>query len=363
MKKLNFIFFILTLILLIPACGLKPHRSPVSPPPVTSAQTSGEASEKVSPVSSSAPRSTVSGEVPSSASSAPSKSSKAESQPKSSAQSVVSRALSRSSERLVLNSSLPPKAVPKARKPMPQVTAKMPQADGSKVFSQNSACVDYSNASQGYLMVKYTGSSKIKVLVYFNGGSSYYQYNLGSSDAYTTLPLQSGSGAYKIRFMENVEGNSYSELCSTELTADISGSGFTFYPNQYVNYTRSSAAVTKSKSLCANATNNTEKVTAIYKFITSNIKYDYDKANSVKSGYLPSVDSTLSSKKGICFDYAALMTAMCRSQGISTRLIIGNTSEGYHAWNEIYLDGWKRYDATFAAAGQSATNYTAEKIY
>lgn len=246
---------------------------------------------------------------------------------------------------------------------MPTVTAKMPQADGSQVFSKDSATVDYSNASEGYIMVKYTGSSRIKLLVYFNGGSSYYQYNLGSSDAYTTLPLQSGSGTYKVRFMENLEGNSYAELCSTELNTSVSGSGYTLYPNQYVNYTRSSAAVAKSKSLCADATSNSEKVAAIYKFITSNVKYDYNKANSVKSGYLPDVDSTLSSKKGICFDYAALMATMCRAQGISTKLIIGNTSEGYHAWNEVYLDGWKRYDSTFAAAGQSASNYTAEKYY
>ena len=38
---------------------------------------------------------------------------------------------------------------------------------------------------------------------------------------------------------------------------------------------------------------------------------------------LPSVDETLKTKKGICFDYAALMTAMLRSQGIPTKLEIG----------------------------------------
>lgn len=284
----------------------------------------------------------------------------------SSEQDLVSRVLNPSSETVVMSSSLPPTAAPSrspAAKPMPAVTAKMPQAPGTEVFSKSGASVDYSDAGQGYVMVRYSGSSVIKVLVYFNGGSSYYQYSLAGDGVYVSLPLQSGSGTYKVRFMENVSGDSYAELCSTQLSASVSGWGYTLYPNQYVSYGASSAAVAKAKSLCASAASNAQKVAAIYQFITSTIKYDYQKADSVKAGYLPNVDSTLSAKTGICFDYAALMAAMCRAQGIPTRLIVGNTSVGYHAWNEIYLDGWKRYDSTFAAAGQSAGTYTAEKYY
>ena len=246
---------------------------------------------------------------------------------------------------------------------MPPVTAAMPYASGSSVFSQNGAVIDYSNSSQGYIMVKYGGSARIKVLVYFNGSSSFYQYNISGGSGYTVLPLQSGSGTYRVRFMQNVEGSVYAELCSTEISTAVSGAGCTLYPNQYVNYTRSSAAVAKAASLCAQATSNSAKVSAIYRFITGNIKYDYAKANSVQSGYLPNVDSTLASRKGICFDYSALMAAMCRSQGIPTRLVIGTASVGYHAWNEVYLGGWIRYDSTFGAAGQTVSSYTAEKYY
>ena len=51
---------------------------------------------------------------------------------------------------------------------------------------------------------------------------------------------------------------------------------------------------------------------------------------------------TLSTGKGICFDYAALMTAMLRSQGIPTKLEIGYSGEVYHAWISTYIDeiGW-----------------------
>ena len=363
MKKIKLLFFVLTLILLLPACGTQSvvvSGLPSSSEAASSAEQSSVSSTAVSSASSSNEPASSASASSTSASNTPSSST-----PASSAQSVVSRLLTSSSKTIQMSSSLPPAAAPKKAQPapMPAVTAKMPQASETDVFSKNSATVDYSNAAQGYIMVKYSGSANIKVLVYFNGGSSYYQYNISGNGVYVTLPLQSGSGFYKVRFMENVGGNSYAELCATELNALVTGSGYTLYPNQYVNYTRSSAAVSKAKSLCAKATNNTEKVNAIYKFIASTIRYDYDKASSVKSGYLPNVDSTLSSKKGICFDYAALMATMLRSQGIPTKLVIGNTTAGYHAWNEVYISSWKRYDATFAAAGQTAGSYTPEKYY
>ena len=73
----------------------------------------------------------------------------------------------------------------------------------------------------------------------------------------------------------------------------------------------------------------------------------------------------LAQKKGICFDYAALMTAMLRSQDIPTKLVVGYTGNLYHAWINVYLEGqgwvdnviyfdgnsWKLMDPTFASSG------------
>jgi hypothetical protein len=349
---------LLPLLLLLSACTSAEPIPPYSEPAPFSSDVSGGASSAASSaiLTSSAPA------VSSKSSEGSSSSAR---RPPSSAQSAASRLLASSEAPLTLNSSLPPTASPAAAadKPMPAVTAKMPAASGKQVFAQQGAEVDYSNASQGYIMAKYSGTSKIKILIYFNGGSSYYQYNLAGDGIYVTLPLQSGSGSYRVRFMENVTGSSYAELCSTEFNAAVSGSGCFVYPNQYVNYSLSSAAVAKAKSLCAKSASNAEKVAAIYQFIITTVKYDSAKASSVQSGYLPNVDSTLATKKGICFDYAALMAAMCRSQGIPVKLVIGNTSVGYHAWNEVFLGAWKRYDSTFAAAGQTAGTYTAEKYY
>ena len=81
-----------------------------------------------------------------------------------------------------------------------------------------------------------------------------------------------------------------------------------------------------------------EAVQEVYEYVIKNIVYDEKKAETVKSGYLPSVDETLKTKKGICFDYAALMTAMLRSSGIPTRLDIGYATNIYHAWISTYLE-------------------------
>ena len=68
-----------------------------------------------------------------------------------------------------------------------------------------------------------------------------------------------------------------------------------------------------------------------------NFTYDYDKAATVSSGYLPVVDTVLDSKTGICFDYAAVMASMLRSQNIPTRLEIGYAGDAYHAWISVYV--------------------------
>ena len=95
----------------------------------------------------------------------------------------------------------------------------------------------------------------------------------------------------------------------------------------------------------------------------------------------------LKKKKGICFDYAALMTGMLRSQGVPCKLVVGYAGTAYHAWisvwvdgkgwidNVIYFDGtqWKRMDPTFASGGNKSKsimkyigdgkNYTAKYFY
>ncbi len=98
----------------------------------------------------------------------------------------------------------------------------------------------------------------------------------------------------------------------------------------------------QGRGLAASAADEIGVVTNVYNYVINNITYDTAKAASVQSGYLPNVDQVLAQKTGICFDYAALMTAMLRSQDIPTKLVIGYSGGLYHAWVNVYIDniGW-----------------------
>jgi transglutaminase-like putative cysteine protease len=141
------------------------------------------------------------------------------------------------------------------------------------------------------------------------------------------------------------------------------------YPNQYVNYSAESTTVAKGAELAATATSQLGVVTNVYNYVVQNIRYDVNKATTVQSGYVPVVDKILSSGAGICFDYAAVMATMLRTQNIPTKMQVGYVAGNvYHAWisvytpetgwinNVIYFDGanWKLMDPTLAANGTDA---------
>ena len=124
------------------------------------------------------------------------------------------------------------------------------------------------------------------------------------------------------------------------------------YPNQYVWFTKDTEAIALAEEVVTPADTDLDAVALVYDYVTSHVTYDWDKAKTVESDYLPDVDETLRSGKGICFDYAALMAAMLRSQKIPTRLEIGYAGTTYHAWISTYITdvGWVnciiRFDGT-----------------
>ena len=241
-----------------------------------------------------------------------------------------------------------------------------PSNGGTTTLKNNGCEIDTSKAVAGTIRVRQNGNpTKVKVLVYFNGSSKYYQYTIPTNNTWTSIPLQSGSGTYKVRFMKQVSGNSYSQMYSVTFQVGMQNANSAYLnPSQYVVYNSGSACVAKAKSLVSGAGSDAQKVSKIYSYIVNNISYDYDKMKNLPSGYLPNPDSTLASRKGICFDYAALMAAMLRSQGVPCKLVIGNADGQYHAWNMVYVNGsWQLYDPTFGAAGQRAGSYVAERVY
>ena len=262
-------------------------------------------------------------------------------------------------------------------------------APGTLVEENSSALVDYSNAKDGYVMVKWLagGNDRVKVLIKGPSGTA-YQYNLNLTGYFEAFPLSDGNGTYTVTIYKNTSGTQYATILNASINATLADEFAPFIrPNQYVNYSANSAAVAKAAELCAGASNNLEKVDRVYTYVVNNVTYDTQKASSVTSGYIPNVDETLATGKGICFDYAALMAAMLRSQGVPIKLVLGYTGDVYHAWlsvysetdgwieGKIYFDGneWKLMDPTFASTGGNSdtvreyigngSNYSAKYLY
>ena len=218
-----------------------------------------------------------------------------------------------------------------------------PVASGVNVFGNAQASIDASNATDGYIMVKYTGSAaKVRMLIETPAGNT-YNYLMALDGSYDVYPLSEGSGTYKIGVYENLHDDQYAAAFTQSVNVTLKDEYSMFlYPNAYVDFNASSQAVLKGAELAAGANDDLEVVTNVYHYIIKNVTYDYDKAATVQSGYIPTVDETLATGTGICFDYASLMGAMLRSQGIPTRLEIGYAGTEYHAWISVYIHdvGW-----------------------
>ncbi|MCR4567631.1 MAG: transglutaminase-like domain-containing protein [Pseudobutyrivibrio sp.] len=218
-----------------------------------------------------------------------------------------------------------------------------PEASGTEEYSNMDASIDASNTADGYVMVKYTGSaSKVRMLIETPAKNT-YNYLMDLDGQYHVYPLSEGSGTYKIGIYENLHDDQYAAAFTQSVSVTLKDEYSMFlYPNAYVHFDANSKAVKKGQELAASANSDIDVVNSVYHYITNNIEYDYDKAANVQSGYVPKVDDTLATNTGICFDYASLMGAMLRSQGIPTRLEIGYAGTEYHAWISVYTKekGW-----------------------
>lgn len=241
-----------------------------------------------------------------------------------------------------------------------------PEATGSVTFESGGATLDASNADEGYVMVKMQSEKALKVRI---TGLNQYTYDLDGDGEYDVYPLQDGDGTYTVVVYEQVEGTSYAQMLSQSVEAAMADANAPFLaPNRYSWYTRDSAVVSLSDELLGGLGSDREKAEAAYEYVVSNMTYDYMKAvmavGGQISGYVPDLDEVLETKTGICFDFAALMCALLRAQGVPTQMVMGYADTTYHAWNNVYLDGeWTRFDATAVVTHADIKQYTEEAVY
>lgn len=220
---------------------------------------------------------------------------------------------------------------------------------------QASEILDKSRLEQGVISIndkgaKFISPKPLKVMISKDGEK--YSYDVNENN---NFPLQGGDGEYRIDVLEKVSGKMYKVLSREEVQVVMPDKHAVYLQSiQLIHWDESMEPVKRAAELTAKAKSDQEKLTAIYKDVVNRVSYDYEKARTVKSAYIPSIEESYASRQGICYDYASLTAAMLRSVGIPAKLVMGYKADlqEYHAWNEVYLEEsgqWVTIDTTYDA--------------
>lgn len=237
----------------------------------------------------------------------------------------------------------------------------VPSAPLTKTLGSTPLLLDISNMEQGYLTA-ISDSTDLKMNVQLTAQDGVvYSYFIAPGEK-AVIPFSSGSGTYQICCYQQISGTQYAALFANVLDVTLENEFLPFlYPNQYVNFSPGSKVCDLARSLIAEDASDIAILEAVYDYVTQNLTYDQELADTVTSGYLPDLEAVLESKKGICFDYAALTAAMLRSRDIPCKLQIGYAGKIKHAWINVYIrskgwvekaiefngNSWSRMDPTF----------------
>lgn len=215
----------------------------------------------------------------------------------------------------------------------------------SNVFNKDS--LEY-----GVVGITYPKEENIRYKVAISKGSETYYYDyIGPGTEF--YPLQLGNGEYKVSLLKNISDTKYMVIHKDTVRVTLDNENVVYLQSiQNVRYETGMKAVLKADELADGLTNTMDKVRAVYHYIVSNVEYDYNFAPMVDKPYIPDIEKTFITRKGICYDFASLFAAMLRTQGIPVKLVKGYSDniDGYHAWNEVLIDGsWVTIDATYDA--------------
>jgi len=221
------------------------------------------------------------------------------------------------------------------------------------------------DTNKGIIRLMYKGDNPyVRVHITIPDGTVYeyaivYYDTFSFTNEFVTFPLTGGDGEYDISVFEVVDRTkgTYTKIFFSKFDVAVEPkldeNGEVLYkaelvpflpPNTYVNFSAESKAIQKAVTLIRPTNDEMDVINDIYDFVINNIKYDTSKVEGLSWPYIPDIDVTLETGKGICFDYASLMASMLRSQGIPTKLVFGYVGSDavYHAWISCWTakDGW-----------------------
>ncbi len=109
-----------------------------------------------------------------------------------------------------------------------------------------------------------------------------------------------------------------------------------------------------------------EKARAIYAWVTTNIRYSTDSANSINLGENQQAKITvaLRRRKGVCENYAAIFNDIALKSGLTSFVVSGYTKQsGFvdksgHSWCAVLIDkDWQLFDPTWDEGREPKSKY------
>lgn len=215
--------------------------------------------------------------------------------------------------------------------------------------------IDVSHTADGYFTVCDTVNTNVrmKIGVTKDGQTSYYDYTPGTAASYAFVK---GNGTYTLTLYRNISGTKYRKVTSTQAEVQMSNALTPYLVSTVeITFSESDSVGITAAELCGELMSDSEKAVAIHNFISTGFTYDHDFASQVSSGvirsYTPQTSAILADGDGICYDFAALYAAMCRSQGIPCAIARGSLDGRNHAWNLVWLnEEWVALDLTRSVA-------------
>lgn len=299
---------------------------------------------------------------------------------------------------------------------------------GEKHIGYDYAEIDWSTSDDGYIKIKINEyvTKRMFISVDSDSDSSGGRWVLTegmyvNTDGWVNIPLYGGTAEYAVSvdplWTEDDDNRTYYEQpLQVRFEAEFDESKLWLLSTVNIDYENAPLTTAKALELTKNCKSDAEKIKAIFNYVSSTIKYDYalrdeaiaytienkenpdvntltDRFQDGARDYLV-LDDILTSKSGVCEDFATLMVGMLRSLGIPCKYVsgdayTGNVIEGFsddgwapHGWvaispdvtglNKTALgagtdeDGWIRLDPT-NASNKSWTsndaNYRADNWY
>ncbi len=227
---------------------------------------------------------------------------------------------------------------------------------------------DNSKSEYGSVGAKYVPYEQKRVKTRIQNSTDKYDYDLFGREKFEYFPLQLGDGEYKVTIFENVTASRYRLVKTQSIKATIKNILDVFKASvQTINWNSDMEIIKKAQELTKDHKTDKEKVATIYNFVVNTFSYDYEKIKSIDTSYVPDIEKVYQAKKGICYDYSAVLAAMLRSQNIPIKLKKGYSDlvNGYHAWNEVYLaeeNRWIVIDSTYdSVLKKSGKKFNMEK--